>query len=57
MVIYMADYAKNDMITVTIEDMGTDGEGIGKLDGFTFFIKDAVMVNALTARNNTAFHR
>ena len=43
----MSDYAKNDVITVTIEDMGTDGEGIGKLDGFTFFIKDAVSTSIL----------
>lgn len=46
----MADYAKNDMITVTIEDMGTDGEGIGKLDGFTFFIKDAVIGDVVEAK-------
>ena len=25
---------KNDIITLKIEDMGIDGEGIGKLDGF-----------------------
>lgn len=46
----MADYAKNDMITVKIEDMGTDGEGIGKLDGFTFFIKDAVIGDVVEAK-------
>ncbi len=34
---------KNDMVTVTIEDIGTDGEGIGKVDGYTLFIKDAVI--------------
>ena len=32
---------KNDIITLKIEDMGIDGEGIGKLDGMTFFVKDA----------------
>ena len=26
-------YAKNDILTVKIEDMGNDGEGIGKTDG------------------------
>ncbi len=58
----MADYAKNDMITVTIEDMGTDGEGIGKLDGFTFFIKDAVIgdvveAKVMKAKKNYAYAR
>ncbi len=28
---------KNDIITLKIEDMGIDGEGIGKIDGMTFF--------------------
>ena len=33
---------KDDLITLDITDMGTDGEGIGKYEGFTFFVKDAV---------------
>ena len=33
------EYKKNDRVTLTIEDMGSDGEGIGKVDGFTLFIK------------------
>lgn len=33
---------KNDTFTVRIEDMSDDGAGIGKLDGFIWFIKDAV---------------
>lgn len=37
------EYKKNDILTVTIEDMGSDGEGIGKVDGYTLFIKDAVI--------------
>ena len=37
------EYKKNDRVTLTIEDMGSDGEGIGKVDGFTLFIKDAVI--------------
>ena len=37
------EYQKNDLLTVTIEDMGTEGEGIGKVDGFTLFVKDAVI--------------
>lgn len=39
----MAQYSKNDIVTVKIEDIGTEGEGIGKLEGFTLFVKDAVM--------------
>ena len=37
------EYKKNDHVTVTIEDIGNDGEGIGKIEGFTLFIKDAVI--------------
>ncbi|MGN0160204.1 MAG: 23S rRNA (uracil(1939)-C(5))-methyltransferase RlmD [Lachnospiraceae bacterium] len=34
---------KNDIVTVKIEDISMDGEGIGKVDGFTLFIKDTVV--------------
>ena len=34
---------KNDIVTVKIEDISTAGEGIGKVDGFTLFIKDTVI--------------
>ena len=34
---------KNQPATVTIEDMTENGEGIGKVDGYTLFIKDAVI--------------
>lgn len=30
-------------LELTIEDMGVDGEGIGKADGVTLFVKDAVL--------------
>lgn len=30
---------KNDIIELKIEDMGVDGEGIGKYDGMTFSLK------------------
>ncbi len=46
----MKEYQKNDMVTVTIEDIGTEGEGIGKVDGFTLFIKDAVPGDVVTAK-------
>ena len=29
---------KNDLVTVEIVDMGTNGEGIGKIDGYTLFL-------------------
>ena len=44
------DFKKNDMVTVTIEDMGKDGEGIGKVEGFTLFIKDAVIGDVVEAK-------
>lgn len=34
---------KNDQIEVTIEDIGSEGEGIGRYEGYTLFIKDTVM--------------
>ena len=43
-------FQKNDRVTVTIEDVGMDGEGIGKVDGFTLFIKDAVIGDVVEAK-------
>ena len=37
------DWKKNDVFQVQIEDMSDTGEGIGKTDGFTWFVKDAVI--------------
>ena len=34
---------KNEVYTMTIDDLGSEGEGIGKIDGFTLFVKDAVI--------------
>ena len=28
---------KNDILDLTIEDLGVNGEGIGKVDGYTLF--------------------
>ena len=44
------EFLKNDHVTVTIEDMGSDGEGIGKVDGFTLFVKDAVVGDTVEAK-------
>ncbi len=46
----MKEYQKNDLVTVTIDDIGTEGEGIGKVDGFTLFVKDAVPGDVVTAK-------
>ena len=43
-------YEKNDMVTVTIEDVGMEGEGIGKIDGFPLFIKDTVIGDVAKVR-------
>ncbi len=43
-------YAKNDIVQLTIEDIGTEGEGIGKIDGFTLFVKDAVIGDVIEAK-------
>ena len=37
------EFRKNDCFSVVIEDMGNDGEGIGKVDGFTVFVKDGIV--------------
>ena len=41
---------KNDLILLKIEDMGDGGEGIGKYEGFTFFVKGAVIGDTVEAR-------
>lgn len=44
------EYRKNDRITLKIVDCGTDGEGIGKADGFTVFVKDAVIGDVVSVK-------
>lgn len=34
---------KNDQIEITIEDIGAEGEGIGRYEGYALFVKDTVM--------------
>ena len=53
-------YKKNEEYTVEIEDVGTGGEGIAKIDGYTLFVKDAVRgdvcrVRITKAHDNFAF--
>ncbi|MFR3110555.1 MAG: 23S rRNA (uracil(1939)-C(5))-methyltransferase RlmD [Mediterraneibacter faecis] len=41
---------KNDIVTVEITDIGVSGEGIGHVDGYTLFIKDAVIGDVIEAK-------
>lgn len=46
----MSEWKKNDKIEVIIEDMSETGEGIGKTNGFTWFIKDTVIGDRVLAK-------
>ena len=41
---------KNEVVKVKIEDIGVGGEGIGKVDGYTLFIKDAIIGDVVEAK-------
>ena len=41
---------KNEIVRVTIEDIGMNGEGIGRVNGYTLFIKDAVIGDEVEAK-------
>lgn len=41
---------KNEIVTVTIEDMARTGEGIGHADGMALFVKDALIGDTVRAR-------
>jgi len=41
---------KNDIAEVTIEDIGVNGEGIGKVNGYTLFIKDGIIGDRVTVK-------
>ena len=52
---------KNDFIELVIEDISTEGAGIGKYDGMTFFVKDAIIGDRILAKiiklkRHTAMH-
>lgn len=40
---------KNDRFVLEIEDMGENGEGIGRLDSYIWFVKDAVIGDVIEA--------
>ena len=48
--VYDSRFGKNDLLSVRITDIGNDGEGIGKVDGYTLFIKDAVIGDRVSAK-------
>ncbi len=41
---------KNELVTIEIIDMGSGGEGIGRADGFTLFVKGAVVGDVIEAK-------
>ncbi|HIW20798.1 MAG TPA: 23S rRNA (uracil(1939)-C(5))-methyltransferase RlmD [Candidatus Dorea intestinavium] len=41
---------KNEIVTLTIEDIGINGEGIGKVMNYPLFIKDAIVGDKIKAR-------
>ena len=56
------EFQKNDCYTVKIEDIGLEGEGIGKVDGFPLFVKDAIVgdvakVKIVKAKKTYAYAR
>lgn len=46
----MQTYQKNQEIELSITAMGNDGEGIGKIDGYPFFVKDAIAGDVIRAK-------
>ncbi len=43
-------FRKNDIVIMKVQDIGNEGEGIGKVDGFTVFVKDAIVGDVVEAR-------
>ena len=40
---------KNERVVIKIDDIGVNGEGIGKIDGYTLFVKDALIGDTVEA--------
>ena len=47
------DHYKNQELTVTIEDISDNGEGIGRSDGYILFVKDAFPKDTVRVRRTT----
>ena len=43
-------FKKNDILEVKIDDIGVNGEGIGKVDGYTLFVKDAIVADVVRVK-------
>lgn len=41
---------KNDVLTIEIEDIGEEGTGIGKIEGYTLFVKDAIIGDTVSVK-------
>lgn len=41
---------KNDFFEIEITDIGVNGEGVGKKDGYTVFVKDAIIGDVIEAK-------
>ena len=55
-------FKKNEEISILIDDLGNEGEGIGHIDGFPFFIKgtvpgDRVRAKVMKVKKNLGFAR
>lgn len=55
-------FNKNDELELTISDLGTTGEGIGRIDGYVLFVKDTVIgdrvrVKVMKAKKNYGYAR
>jgi 23S rRNA (uracil1939-C5)-methyltransferase len=44
------EYKKNDMVRLEITDMTAEGMGVGKIDGYALFVKDAIVGDVLDVR-------
>lgn len=44
------NFTKNQLITLEITDISHEGEGVGKVEGFTFFVKDTIPGDKVTAK-------
>lgn len=58
----MAAYRKNQRLTLTVDAMGNDGEGIARDNGFPFFVKGAlpgetVVISVMKVKKNYGFAR
>ncbi|MCR5208606.1 MAG: 23S rRNA (uracil(1939)-C(5))-methyltransferase RlmD [Lachnospiraceae bacterium] len=58
----MISYVKNQETEIVITDLGSEGEGIGKIDGFPFFVKgalpgDRILAGVTKVKKNYAFAR